>query len=153
VQLMEIENSLPNGFHDAFLESIHVDYESRRATFKLQLWIGDIDAATKTQREAYEESSLELLDLVYLVVEGPDPRTKYADAKKLWIDAGEAKPGTAPGTPIPVEQLPRGTFAYWIFVRDWNSFIHVAARGARLKRSSEGVSTRSRLPTKHAAGR
>ncbi len=153
MQLIEIENSLPNGFHDAYLESVNVDYVSRRALMKLRLCTGDPDARTEKEREAYEEADLELLDLVYLVIEGPDPRTKYVETKGLWVDGGEAKPGAAPGVPVPVEQLPSGAFAYWFFVRDWNSFIHVAARDARLKRSSEGVSTRSRLPTKHAAGR
>jgi len=153
VQLIEIENSLPNGFHDAYLESVDVDYVSRRALIKLRLCTGDPDAATEKERESYEQANLELLDLVYLVIDGPDPRTKYAETKGLWVDGGEAKPGSAPVTPVPVEQLPSGAFAYWFFVRDWNSFIHVAARDAKLERSSEDASTRFRVPTKQAAGR
>jgi hypothetical protein len=154
VTLVEIESSLPNGFHDAFLESVHVDYASRRSLLKLRLCVGDPDAATEEKREAYKEADLELLDLVYLVIEGPDPRSKYAETKGLWIDGGEAAPGSAPATPVPVDLLPRGAFAYWLFVRDWNSFIHVAARDARLHWSSEGASPKaSMLPTKQSSGR
>lgn len=140
MKLTEIENSVPNGFHDAFLESVYVDYRSRRALIKLRLCVGDPDAETEKGREAYREADLELLDIVYLVIEGPDPRSKYAETKGLWIDGGEAKPDSAPAMPVPVESLPRGAFAYWFFVRDWNSFIHVAAMDATLHWSSESAS-------------
>jgi hypothetical protein len=153
VRLVDIENSLPNGFHDAFLESVDVDYMSKRALIKLRLCIGDPDASTEKEREAYRGANLELLDVVYLVIEGPDPRSKYAETKGLWIDGGEVKSDSAPAMPIPVEQLPSGAFAYWFFVRDWNSFIHVAARDAKLQWSSEGVSpSGSTVPTKQSAG-
>jgi len=154
VQLVEIENSLPNGFHDAFLESVEVDYVSKRAQIKLRLCIGDPDASAENEREAYRGANLELLGLVYLVIEGPDSRSKYAETEGLWIDGGEVKSDSAPATPVPIEQLPSGAFAYWFFVRDWNSFIHVAARDARLQWSSEAASPKgSTVPTKQAAGR
>ncbi len=140
MQLVEIENALPNGFHDAFLESVHVDYVSKRAQMKLRLCIGDPDASTENKREAYKEANLELLGVVYFVIEGPDLKSKYAETKGLWIDGGDAKSDSAPAMPVPIEQLPPGTFAYWFFVRDWNSFIQVAAQDARLQWSSETVS-------------
>ena len=138
-QLTDIEDSLPNGFHDAYLESIHVDYKSRRALIKLRVCTGDPEGPTEKEREAYEEASLELLGLIYFVVEPPDLRTKYAEMGELSIDGGESKPGSAPSTPVPVEQLPSDAFAYWFFIRDWNSFIHVSARDARLERSLRSV--------------
>lgn len=140
MRLIEIENSLPNGFHDAFLESVDVDYTSKRGLIKLRLWVGDLNASAKVEREAYKGADLELLNLVYFVTEAPDPTSKYAEAKELWIDGGEAKSGSAPATPVPMERLPRGVFAYWFFVRDWNSFIHVAAMDAALHWPSEAES-------------
>jgi hypothetical protein len=139
VQLTEIEDSLSNGFHDAYLESIHVDYKSRRGLIKLRVCTGDPDAPSEKEREAYEEVSLELLGLLYFVIEPPDPRAKYAETGELSIDGGPFKPGVDPPMPVPVEQLPSDAFAYWFFVRDWNSFIHVSARDARLNRSLRSV--------------
>jgi hypothetical protein len=81
-------DSLPNGFHEAFLESVDVDYKSRRGLIKLRLCVGDPDAATQKEREAYKGADLSLVDLVYFVIEGPDPRSKYAETKGLWIDGG-----------------------------------------------------------------
>ena len=137
MQLVEIENSLPNGFHDAFLVSVDVDYTSRRGLIKLRLCVGDPDAETETERETYREANLELIDVVYFVIEGPDPHSKYAATKGLWIDGGQAKPDADPAMPISDELLPRDVFAYWFFVRDWNSFIHVAARDASLHWSND----------------
>lgn len=90
VQLVEIENSLPNGFHDAFLESLTVDYASRRSSIRLRLWVGDPDAVVKDKREAYKGADLELLNIVYFVIEAPDPGSEYEAVKSLWIDGGEA---------------------------------------------------------------
>jgi len=133
VQLIEIENSLPNGFHDAILESVEVDYVFRRVEIKLRLWTGDPDASNESEKEAYREAHLELLGLVYFVIEGPDPKSKYPETKGLWIDGGEVKSNSVPTMPSPIEQVPPGTFKYWFFVRDWNSFIHFAAQDARLQ--------------------
>ena len=133
MQLTDIENSLPNGFHDAFIESLNVDYTSKRALIKLRLCIGDPDATTKEEKEAYKKADLELLGLVYFVIDAPDNRYKFLETKELWIDGGEVKPGSSPSTPVPIEMLPKGTFAYWFFARDWNSFIHVAAMSAKLE--------------------
>jgi hypothetical protein len=35
--------------------------------------------------------------------------------------------------PVPQELLPRGAFSYLFFVRDWNSFIYLAAMDAKLE--------------------
>jgi hypothetical protein len=34
----ELERLLPNGFHDARLDGIAIDYRRRTATFVLELW-------------------------------------------------------------------------------------------------------------------
>ncbi len=132
MQLKEIESSLPNGFHDALLKSFNIDFALRKLSLTLRLCTGDPDAVTQDERESYKEAELVLSGFVYLVVDPPDQKYNFQDTKELWIDAGESKPGISPPLPIPIEKLPNGTFAYWFFIRDWNSFIHVAAQGANL---------------------
>ncbi len=133
MQLEQLENSLPNGFHDAQLEAIIVDYVSREVVMKMQLHVGNPDAATKEEREAYKPAELHLSDVLYFVIDPPDPKYKYAEKKSLWLLAGRADEESAPVPPIPLEQLPAGASAYWFFVNDWNSFIHVAVMDAQLK--------------------
>jgi hypothetical protein len=148
VQLVEIENSLPNGFHDALLESVTVDYGSRRSLIRLRLCVGDPDAVVKDKREAYKGADLELLDIVYFVIEAPDPGSEYEAVKSLWIDGGENRSDSGARIPVPQALLPPGAFAYWFFVRDWNSFIHVAAMDAKLEwHSEDGFLESSTEPT------
>ncbi len=138
MQLVELEYSLPNGFHDALLEGIEVDYIAQKALMRMQLHVGDPDGATEDEREAYKRAELDLSGVLYFVIDAPDPKYSYSKKGELWLDAGDARVGrgsvrAAPAPPIPVEHLPDGASAYWFFVGNWNSFIHVAAMSANLR--------------------
>ena len=133
MQFKEVEDSLPNGFHDAVVQTVTMDYVSRKAVIKMQLWVGDLDAATEIEREAHKAAELHLSDVLYFVIDAPDPKYKFAERRELRIDAGGADEESAPAPPIPLAQLPAGASAHWFFVNDWNSFIHIAAMDAQLE--------------------
>jgi hypothetical protein len=85
VTLEELENTLPNGLHDAEVHKISVDYQESTLTLDLAVWTGDIEDPP-TQRKAYRTGRLELSGLVFLVMEPPDPKYPFKDAKRLKID-------------------------------------------------------------------
>ena len=60
--LLEIEQSLPNGLHDAEVRKITADYEHLGATIDLAVWVGDKDDPPE-RREAYKEGQLEISGL------------------------------------------------------------------------------------------
>jgi hypothetical protein len=41
--LLEIEQSLPNGLHDSEVHKITIDYERRKVTVDLAVWVGDMN--------------------------------------------------------------------------------------------------------------
>ena len=130
--LDEIAASLPNGFHDAKIKSINIDYVNREARFDLQIWIGD-DSGTKEERETYRGAQLTLSQLLFCVIDAPDSRYPYHERKALRVDAGSSNSGqisTSVRLPAP---LPEHSFSHWFFVNNWNAFIHVAAMDARLE--------------------
>lgn len=133
MRLDELEDSLPNGFHDASIEGIVVDYVSQRATLQMKLLVSSPETETQSEREIYKRAELQLLGILYFVIEAPDPSYKYAEGKALTIDAGKTSEKSSPAPPIPLDQLPTGVSAYWFFVSDWNSFIHIAAMDAKLQ--------------------
>jgi hypothetical protein len=45
--LQEIDNSLPNGLHDAQVRRVAIDYEKRIVKFSLLLWTGDLSSGIK----------------------------------------------------------------------------------------------------------
>lgn len=124
----EIESTLPNGFHDAQIKSININYVERVVTFHLDVWIAD---AIEEDPETYQEVQLTLSRFLYCVIEAPDSQYPYQEKKMLWVDAGSAISTEGSSTQLP-KSLPEGAFAYWFFVNNWNAFIHIAAMDAHL---------------------
>lgn len=131
--LREIEDNLPSGFHDALLEALGINLPSNSMEMMLQLCVGDPDASTEGEREAYRRATLRIYDLVYLVIEGPMLSNSFSNGKALRIDGGDATDNSNPKAPTPRKNLPNGAFAYWFYCSLWNSFIHVAAHRASIQ--------------------
>ncbi|MCM3900340.1 MAG: hypothetical protein ND866_01395 [Pyrinomonadaceae bacterium] len=130
--LEELADTLPDGFHDAQISSVSIDYIKREAKLIIDLSVGDPSSEKEELRDAYREGELKLSGLLYWVIEPPDANYPYRESKQLWVDAGAL--GSAsfkPSVKLP-EPLPAGAFASWIFVQDWNSFMFIAAMDASL---------------------
>jgi hypothetical protein len=124
--LQEIAAALPNGFHDAFLRTVTLDYISRRATLNLRLWTGDAHACVPADREVYRTVALTISGLLWWIVEAPR-NIDGATGDGLWIDAGPLS-NLNPTPAVPA--IADDAFAWWIFVRQWNSFIYFAGTSA-----------------------
>lgn len=126
--LEEIADSLPNGFHDARIYSISINYVRREVSIDLEIWV----AESQEDSEVYRGAELKLLDFLFCVIEPPDAAYPYHHGKALWVDAGSGQDARrSPATELP-DSLPKGAFVHWFFVNDWNAFIHVAAMNARI---------------------
>lgn len=133
--LQEIENSLPNGLHDAQVRRVEIDYEKRFVKFSLLLWTGDLSSEEESVREAYQESELTIKNFIYCVIEPPDPTYPYAGASRITIAAGSATEEPIKTEITLPKELPEGAFAYWFFVNEWNSFLHIAGMDASIQLS------------------
>ncbi len=130
--LEEIENSLPNGLHDAEISNINIDYFNREVRFELKIWVGDISSEKTELREAYRKASLTLSHFIYVVIEPPDSKYPYQKTTSLRIDTGSIQSTKiTTSTKLP-ESLPDDAFSHWFFVQEWNAFIFAAAMDARL---------------------
>jgi hypothetical protein len=128
MKLEEIEGSLPNGFHDALLQGVKIDYVKREAIFDFSVWVGDITSKDEKLREAHRKGRLRLSNLLFCIIEAPDPKYPFSNLPHLMINAGPARDLKASQQlPHPV---PEEAFVHWFFVNEWNSFIHVAATDA-----------------------
>ena len=131
--LEELADTLPDGFHDAQISSVSIDYIKREARLIIDLSVGDPSSEDEELRDAYREGELKLSGLLYWVIEPPHANYPYAESKQLWVDAGALRSASfKPSVKLP-EPLPAGAFASWIFVQDWNSFMFVAAMDASLE--------------------
>src|SRR5579864_1916630 len=75
--LEELENTLPNGLHDADVHRIAIDYAERRVTFDLAVWVGNLDDPPE-RREAYQIGRIEISGLLFIVMEPPDPKYPFS---------------------------------------------------------------------------
>lgn len=133
--LEELENLLPNGLHDAELKSLAVDYESRTAVLKLDLLVGNPEGVTEEEREGYAHGELTVSGLRFCIVEAPE----YEEAEEgaLSIDAGPTTPEWIEKHGWKLPAVPPDCFRHWVYVSDWNAFIHIAGRDASLSPGPE----------------
>ncbi len=129
--MSELIQQLPWGLHDAYLETLSVDWQRATASLSLRLMISQ-------SQDQERRARIDLSGLAFCSVEPPviDPAGGYnpTPAQGLWIDAG---PGPAPGATVALPAVPEGCFLHWLFVKDWNRFIHLCARKASLAWLSE----------------
>lgn len=124
--LEEIEQSLPNGFHDSSITAVHLNYAQRTAEIDMELWVS---VSIDEDRELYRRATLSISDLIYFVIEPPGHPNTSHDEPSL-VDGGSSEVAE-PTSPLP-KPLPAGAFTYWFFVSNWNAFIHVAALSAEI---------------------
>lgn len=129
--LDELAASIPNGFHDACLSTISIDYTKREVQLILDIWVAD-DVERPEEIETYRVAEVTLTGLAYWVSEPPDARSLFLEPGALWIDSGPLDTLERKDS-LHLPPTPAGAFANWIFVRDWNAFIYVAAEDARLE--------------------
>jgi hypothetical protein len=125
--LSELEDTLPWGLHDAYIERIEIDWIGRRAVLGVRAMI--------SERQDMDQRAKVILDgLVYCSIDPPeiDPARGYeaTPADGLWVNSASGLASTtATGHPAP----PAGHFVHYFFVHNWNRSIHVCAESARLK--------------------
>ena len=129
--LSELAGTLLNGFHDSEVDLIGIDYSKHEVTFSIAVWVGDPSSTDAEARETYRKGTLTLSGMVFCIIEPPDPRYPYCEKDRIVVDTGEVKNlKKRPAVQLP--PVPEGMFLNWIYVREWNSFIYVAAQNAAL---------------------
>lgn len=130
-QLMDV---LPNGLHDSFLKNISVDYISRKISASIDIWVGNLDSKDFKDREELRSAQLIINDFDFCTLDAPDATYQYSQNKPLSIDAGE---GISPTSKIKLPPIKKDHFLFWVWVNQWNSVIHIAARDIDLIRDKK----------------
>lgn len=128
----DIEQLLPNGFHDSYITALHVNYAQRTLEMDMKIWVSDLE--TGGDPDEYQPLKLSISGLIYFVIEAPG----YLDTSKPWlVDGGSSEVETSPSRPP--GPLPTGAFTYWFFVNNWNSYIHIAALSANFETTPDTI--------------
>jgi hypothetical protein len=129
VTLEELEDSLPNGLHDAEIQRICIDYQERTMAIDISVFVGDVDAPLE-KREAYRDGTLLISGLRFATIEPPDARYPFSTPGASRIDSCDM---TKHLNPSLLEAMPQGVFVRSFFVDNWNAFVHVAGVTAEIQ--------------------
>lgn len=133
--LEELEGTLPNGLHDAEVRRISVDYVERLLMIDLEVWVGDMDDPPE-RREAYKKGRLEVSGLQFFVLESPDAHYPYRTPSRLTIDGCDVRENLNSDL---MASLPPEAFFRSLWVNEWNRFIHIAAKDAKIVWLDDGA--------------
>jgi hypothetical protein len=120
---VELEQSLPNGLHDARLFGLSVDYVNQVAILDL-----NIDISSEKDIEVRRRGRVVFGGLLFIVVDAPSVENGFVGVSM--IDAGSGHPDTDPPR---LPHIPENCFLCWVFVFNWNSFVRIAARVASVE--------------------
>jgi hypothetical protein len=122
--LVEIEDTLPWGLHDAYLEEMAIDWPNRRLILTVRVMISE-------RQDRDQRARVTVDGLAFCVVDPPQRMPEAEEtAHGLWIDSGTGAAPRRAGPPLP--EAPPGCFVHCFFVHPWNAFIHVCGERARL---------------------
>jgi hypothetical protein len=126
----DLEQQLPNGFHDALIKRIVFDFQHRAIRFDMDVWVGELRGPDQEQRR---RATVNLASPYFCGIEPPAPDYKFMPERgSVSIDGDPIKQGQNQQVDQVLCRLPTGAKAYRFFVYDWNSFIYVAAQEVEL---------------------
>ncbi|MFN7921620.1 MAG: hypothetical protein U0Q16_16080 [Bryobacteraceae bacterium] len=121
--LSELEATLPNGLHDAYLSALSISFCEATAVLALSIHEGG------EEEPIYREAEIQLFDVAALTIEGP--AASNSKRSPICIDSIQTSDERYPGfssLPLAVQRQ----FLSLYLLPPWNSFIHIAAAHAKL---------------------
>ena len=132
--LEQLADSLPNGFHDAEVEELVWNFRTNSASFSMTLWVPE---EISENPETYRAGQLEVKDIVFIAIDPPfpsdlGPKPYKAKPETLSIDGMTTNADIFPNLSVLRQKIPADVEIYSLYVANWNSFIHIAAKEACL---------------------
>jgi hypothetical protein len=133
--LEQIETTLPNGFHDAEIQDLAMDYEHAGLVLKIRVLVGLPDEPYPAC-ERYRSAALAFQNVLFCSAELPNAASAFQHPGCLGFSYERTLPGAIPAELA--RTLPPGTLCYSLFIRYWLSSIHIATADVRLSSSDAG---------------
>lgn len=124
-----LDERYPNGFVDAEISSLNIDYQSRTASVRLNMRGNPPDGPNSQE---YSRAVLTVHEFFYFSMEPPDFDHQVYSKRGIQVDGFPEDPRQFALFERLKPTLPAGAFCCRFFVHDWNSFIHIAAENAEL---------------------
>jgi hypothetical protein len=127
--LEEIDQTLPNGFHDATIAEITHDYIHAMLKFKIDVLVGMPDDPV-ADRSRYRQAELLFSSVLFCIIEQPDFESAFRHPGDLWFLFDRMEPQAV--SESLAKTIASQTLCYSFFILDWHSHIHVAAANVEM---------------------
>lgn len=121
--LENIDDSLPNGLHDAQIASVAHDYSSSVVTLAVNVLVALPDAPES--ETPYRSAIIQFHGILFCSVEMPQNQRIIGVPGAIWFQHQRLDPNNLPQRIAQV--LPEGALCYSLYVLDWESCIKLAA--------------------------
>ena len=126
----ELEQKLPNGFHDAAIRKIQLDFMGRSVEIEMDILMAGPD---DPDPELCRVGKLRMAPTYLLFIEPPDPRYSFIpDGESLKVDGDSVKVGQNAEVDRLLPTLPQNVTTYRFFLEKWNAFLYLAGGGVEL---------------------
>lgn len=122
--LEQIDESLPNGLHDAQIQEVAMNYERARLILRVQVHVG-LFSQPYPECERYRSGEITFQKVLFYSVELPQAGSSFQYPGTVWFSYERTPQGRLPAALA--EAVPSQTHCYSLFIREWLSHIHVAA--------------------------
>ena len=123
----QLEQNLPNGFHDAAIREINVDFIARSVVVGMDLLVSGPNDADP---EVWRPGTLKLSPAYLFFVEPPDPRYSFLpNGSASKVDGDSVRVGQNKEVDRLLPMLPQNATAYRFFLEKWNAFLYLAGGG------------------------
>jgi len=113
------DNKLPNGFHDAKISNLEIDYARRTMTLHMRL--------LALVRGEYIAAVVRVSGLQFCSIGAPSPEYSFQRPSPITVSGDPAKSDHLPELDALTPSFPKDVASYRFFVHDWNNFIYIAA--------------------------
>lgn len=122
--LEDLDETLPNGLHDALIKSLTHDYENATVKLAVEILVGLPDDAP-ADRSRYRDAEIVFSRVLFCSVELPDNERIIGHPGSIWFKFWRREPGVLPEK---IEKsLPPDALCYSLYILEWESQIHIAA--------------------------
>lgn len=125
MNLEQILNSLPNGFHDSKLLQLVIDWRSKVLKLELSVWIDEGPQVQGSFQENYRIGTLELRGLHFIHISPEGFKSFSSSTQGAWIDIGCDFSNVKVTLPFSVTAS-----SGWIYFNDYNGFLFFDADSA-----------------------
>jgi hypothetical protein len=124
----ELELRLPNGFHDAAIREINLDFIGRSVVLGMDVLTG---GPGDPDPELCRPGTLKLSPAYLFFIEPPDPRYSFVpNGSALKVDGDSVRAGQNVEVDRLSPMLPQNATKYRFFLEKWNAFLYLAGGGA-----------------------